>query len=60
MDHKGRLRELSDLVIYNICIIGFPEDEERDKGAEDLFKQIVAENLQNMGKDTDTKIQEVQ
>jgi len=46
IDHKGRLRELSDLLKgSNIRIIGGPEDEEREKWAEGLFDQIVAENL---------------
>ena len=38
MEHKNRLRELSDPIKYsNICIIGVPEEEERGKGAEYLF-----------------------
>ena len=38
MDHKDRFRELNDLLKCNkICIIGIPEDEEREKG-EDLFE----------------------
>ena len=44
MDHEGRLRELSNLLKFNnIHIIGVPEDEERDKEEEGLFKQIIAE-----------------
>jgi len=44
MDHKDRLRELSNLQKYNnIRIIGVPEDEEREKGADGLFKQMIAE-----------------
>ena len=32
MDHKGRLRELRDLLkCNNLHIIGVPEDEEREK-----------------------------
>ena len=61
MDHKGRPRELSDLLKQNnIHIIGVPENEEREKGAEDLFEQITAENFPKPGKDTDIKIQEAQ
>ena len=56
--HEGRLRELSDLLKHNN--IGVPEDEERKKGAEDLFEQITAENFPNLGKDTDIEIQEAQ
>ena len=32
----------------------------REKGAEDLFEQIIAENFPNLGKGTDIKIQESQ
>ena len=60
-DYKGRLRDLSDLLRCNkICIIGIPEDEEREKGAESLLKQITAENFPNLGKNTDIKIQVAQ
>ena len=60
-DHKGRLRKLSNLLKHNnICIIGVPEDEEKEKGKEGLFEQIIAENFPNLGKDTDIKIQEAQ
>ena len=46
MDHEGRLRELSNLLKHNnICITGIPEDQERDKGSEGLFEQIIAENV---------------
>ena len=60
-DHGSRLRELSYLLkLNNIPIIRVPEDKEREKGAEDLCKQIIPENLPNLGKDTDIKIQEAQ
>ena len=33
LDHEGRIRDLSDSMRYNnICIIGIPEGEERDRG----------------------------
>ena len=61
MDHKGRLRELSDLLKHsNIHIIGISEDEEREKGAEGLFEQIITKNFPNLGKDIDIKLQEAQ
>ena len=34
----------------NIGIIGVPEGEERDKGAENLFKEVIAENFPTWGK----------
>lgn len=39
MNHKGRLRKLNDLLkCSNIHFIGVPEDEQREKWAEGLFK----------------------
>ena len=53
--------ENSDLLKRNnIKIIGIPKDEERERRAECLCKQIRAENFPNLGKDTDIKIQEAQ
>ena len=50
-DQEGRLRKVRDLLKHNnICIIGVPEDEDREKGAEGLCEQIIAENFLNMGK----------
>ena len=41
-EHDARLRELSDILKgNNIWITGIPEDEEREKGAEDLYEQII-------------------
>ena len=44
----------------NICIIGVPEGEEREKGAKKLFEEIIAENIPNLGKETDIQVQEAQ
>ena len=62
MDHKGRIRELSDSIKWNnICIIGIPEEEEeREKGAEGVLEQIIAENFSDLGKEKDIEIQEAQ
>ena len=41
-DHNIRIRELSDsLKRDDIQIMEVPEDEEREKGAEDLYEQII-------------------
>ena len=40
---RGEIRKLSDAVKLNICIIGIPEEEEREKGAEDVLEQIIVE-----------------
>ena len=44
----------------NIHIIGVQEGEERDKGPEKIFEEIIAENFPNMGKESLTQIQESQ
>ena len=41
-------------------IIGFPEGEERDKGAENLSEEIIAENFLNLRKETGIQIQQSQ
>ncbi|KAI5941267.1 LINE-1 retrotransposable element ORF1 protein [Manis javanica] len=46
------LRELYDQPkLNNIHIIGIPEEEEREKGIESVFEEVVAENFPNLGKD---------
>ena len=46
LDHECRLRELrNSMKCNNIHVIGVPEHEEREKGAEGLFEQIIAENF---------------
>ena len=45
LDHECRPREWSDSINRNnICIIGIPAEEEREKGAEGLFEETIAEN----------------
>ena len=36
----------------NIRLIGVPEGAERDRGPEYVFKQIIAENIPNLGRET--------
>ena len=55
--NEDSLRELWDKVKRtNIHIIGVPE--EREKGTEKIFQEIIAENFPNMGKEPLTQIQE--
>ena len=35
----------------NIWIIGVPEQEEKKKGSEKIFEEIIVENFPNMGKE---------
>ena len=59
--NEESLRELWDNVKHtNIRIIGVPEGEEREKGTEKIFQEILAENFPNMGKESSTQIQEAQ
>ena len=39
---------------------GLRRRREREKGAENIFENIIAENFPNMGKETVTQVQEVQ
>ena len=59
--NEGSLRELWDNIKHtNIHIIGVPEGEEREKGTENIFQEIIAEHFPNMGKEPPTQIQEAQ
>ena len=44
----------------NIHIIEGPGGEERDKGLENIFEEIIYEMFLNLGKETDIHIQEAQ
>ena len=57
--NEKSLRELWDNVkCTNICIIGVPEGEEREKGTEKIFEEIIAKTFPNIGKESLTQIQE--
>ena len=59
--NEESLRELWDNVKHtNICIIGVPEGEEREKGPKKIFEEIITKNFPNMGKESLTQIQEAQ
>ena len=44
----------------NIRITGVPEREEREKGPEKIFEEIIVKNFPNMGKEIATQVQEEQ
>ena len=47
------LREINDILRRkNLCIIGVPEDTKRERGPENIFEQIIAENFPNLGRET--------
>ena len=61
LDHKGRIKDLSDSIKQNnVHIIGVPEEEGQEKRAQGLFEQIIAENFPNLGKETVIRVQEAQ
>ena len=50
---EDNLRDLWDNTNRtNIRIIGVPEEEEKKKGSEKIFEEIIVENFPNMGKKT--------
>ena len=55
------LRDLWDNIkSTNIRIIGVPEEEEKKKGYENVFEEIIVENFPNMEKETVNQVQEAQ
>ena len=59
--NEDSLRDLWDNIKRNnIHIKGVPEGEERQKGPEKIFEEIVVENFPNMGKEIATQVQEAQ
>ena len=44
----------------NIQIIGVPEEEEKKKGSEKIFEDIIVENYPNTGKEVVNQLQEAQ
>ena len=58
---EDTLRDLWDNIKYtNIQIIGVPEEEEKKKGFEKNFEEIIVENFPNMEKEIVSQVQEAQ
>ena len=58
---EDNIRDIWDNTKHtNIRIIGVPEEEEKKKGSEKIFEEIIVENCPNMGKEIVTQVQEVQ
>ena len=58
---EDSLRDLWDNVKHtNIRIIGVPEEEEKKKGSEKIFEEIIVENFHIMGKEIVNQVQEAQ
>ena len=59
--NEDSLGDLWDNIKHtNICIIGAPEGEQREKGPKKTFEEITAENFPNTGKEKVTEVQEAQ
>ena len=58
---EDTIRDLWDKTkCTNIWIIGVPEEEEKKKGSEKIFEEIIVENFPNMGKEIVSQTQEPQ
>ena len=58
--HESNIRDLwINIKQGNLHIIGIPGGEEKEKGIENIFEEIMAENFPDL-KDTDFKTQEAQ
>jgi len=54
--HKSNIRDLWDNTKWaNLCIIGIPEGEAKEKGTENVFEEIMAENFPNIYQDTGSR-----
>ena len=59
--NEDSLRDLWDNIKHNnIRNIGVPEGEEREKGPEKIFEEIILKNFPNMGKEIVSQVQEAQ
>ena len=58
---EDSLRDLRDNIkCTNIRIIGVAEEEEKKKGTEKIFEEIIVENFPHMGKEILNQVQEAQ
>ena len=58
---EDSLRDLwGNIKCTNIRIIGVPEEEEKKKGTEKIFEEIIVENFPNIGKEVVNQVQEAQ
>ena len=59
--NEDSLRDLwHNIKCNNVHIIWVPEGEEREKGPDKIFEEIIVENFPNMGKEIATQVQEAQ
>ena len=59
--NEDSLRDLWDNIKHtNICIIAVREEQDREKGPEKIYEEIIVENFPNIGKEIVTQVQEMQ
>ena len=59
--NEESLRDIWDNIKHiNVRFIEVPEGEEKEKGPEKIFEEIIAENVHKMGKETVIQVQEAQ
>ena len=59
--NEDSLRDLWDNIkCANICVIGVPEGEKREKRTKSTTEEIIAENFPNMGNEPVIQVQEAQ
>ena len=59
--NEDSLRDLWDNIkCTNIHIMGVPDSRERERGPENIFEGIIAENFSIMGKETVNQVQKAQ
>ena len=46
---KTEEKNWDNIISINIHIIGVPEEEDREKGPEKIFKDIITKNFPNIG-----------
>ena len=58
---EDSLRDFWDNIKYtNTWFSGVQEEEEKKKGSEEIFEEIIVENFPNMGKEIVNQVQEAQ
>ena len=59
--NDNNLKALWDNIMHtNMHIAEIPEGEEREKGVENIFEDVIGEILSNLGKKTNIQVQEAQ
>ena len=58
---EGSFRDLQNNITHaNIRVIGVPEEEEKNKGTENIFEEITVANSPSMGKEIISQVEEAQ